>query len=208
MKLLAFLLLLSGLTAGGPPQQTPPPQQAGPQPDLSVVKLSWRKERLPGWENGFGRPNFETYDEMRARVDNERRIQLARNSGNKGEQSRREGAAKMLEDATNPKGEEKGERPRDGYRYKVVVRNDGPKTVKLVDWDYLFLDPQTGAELGRRQFTSEEKVRPGKEKSLEVFILSPPFLTVDAGAAKEVRPAEQVVIVRVEYEDGSVWQRP
>lgn len=204
---LALLLLISWPAAAQQTQSSPPGLQ-GPE-DVSVVRFSWRKERIPGWENRVG-TSAESYDTMRARVDNERRIQAARNSGNKAELGRREGAAKMLEDANAPKGSKDAAPPRDGYRYKVLVSNAGPKTVRLIDWDYVFLDPTTRQEVSRRQFTSEEKVRPGKDKELEVFILSPPFLTVNAKAPRtgETPFVEQVLLMRVEYSDGTVWQRP
>lgn len=205
---LALLLLISGLPAAQQAQQ-PQPVAQGPE-DVAVVKFSWRKERVPGWENRQFGTSGETYDAMRARVDNERRIQAARNSGNKAELGRRESAAKMLEDANAPKGSKDAGPPRDGYRYKVTVSNAGTKTVKLIDWDYVFLDPNTRQEVARRQFTSEEKVRPGKDRELEVFILSPPFLTVNAAASRtgEAPFVEQVILMRVEYSDGTVWQRP
>ena len=206
---LAWLLLISGLSAAQQAQQPPPPGAEGPE-DVSVVKFSWRKERVPGWENRQFSSSVESYDAMRARIDNERRIQQARNAGNKAELGRRESAAKMLEDASAPKDSKNGKPPRDGYRYKVLVKNAGAKTVKLIDWDYVFLDPNTRQEVARRQFTSEEKVRPGKDRELEVFILSPPFLTVNAGASRtgEAPFVEQVILMRVEYSDGTIWQRP
>jgi hypothetical protein len=90
------------------------------------------------------------------------------------------------------------------------VRNDGAKTIKLVDWDYVFLDPETRQEVGRQLFTSEEKVKPGGEKDLDIFILSPPVRTVSAQGKKKDTPAfvEHVVLTRVVYSDGSVWQKP
>lgn len=204
------ILLLLMVTSAAPRAQQAAPAPQGP-PDVAVLKFTWRKERIPGWEkNQFG-PSFETYDAMRERILNERRIQQARNAGNKAEVARREDAAKMVEDARYPKGAKDAERPRDGYRYKVQVRNDGPKTIKLVDWDYVFLDPETRQEVARHLFTSEEKVRPGSVRELDVFILSPPVRTVSAqGKQKQEAPplVEQVFLMRVVYADGSVWQRP
>ena len=91
----------------------------------------------------------------------------------------------MLEDASAPKDSRNGKPPRDGYRYKVLVKNAGAKTVKLIDWDYVFLDANTRQEVARRQFTSEEKVRPGKE-GVEVHPFAA-FLTVNAGASRTGR---------------------
>jgi hypothetical protein len=203
------ILLLITLTSVALHAQQATPVPEGP-PGVAVVKFTWRKERIPGWENNrIGSPP-ENYDAMRDRVENERRIQQARNAGNKAEVGRRESAAKVVEDAKHPKDPPKTERPRDGYRYKMRIRNDGAKTIKLVDWDYVFLDPDTRKEVGRQLFTSEEKVRPGDAKDLDVFILSPPVRIVSAqGKQKEMPPLiEQVILTRVVYTDGSVWQQP
>ena len=208
MRAIAILLLLASMSVVVQAQQS----VAEPQrpPDISVLKFTWRKERIPGWENNQLGPSFETYEAMRERIINERRIQQARNTGNKAETSRREEAAKIVEEAKLPKGSKKPERPRDGYRYRVQVRNDGAKTIKLIDWDYLFLDTDTRKPVARHQFTSEEKVKPGKVKDLEVFILSPPSPTISAQSAERDKSPfiEQVILVRIVYSDGSVWQQP
>ena len=209
MKTTVILLLLAATSAALQAQQ-PAPDPQGP-PDLAVVKFTWRKERIPGWENNPFGPSFETYEAMRERLINERRIQQARNAGNKAEQARREDAAKMAEDAKFPKGVQKSERPRDGYRYKVQLTNAGAKTVKTVDWDYVFLDPGTGKEVARHQFTSDETIKPGKSKEVSVFYLTPPVMTISAEMLGNKNPLpfdERVVIVRLQYSDGSVWQRP
>jgi hypothetical protein len=207
MRAIVILLLFTLTSVAPQARQGGAPE--GP-PDVAVVKFNWRKERLPGWENErFGAP-VETYDAMRARVDNERRIQQARNTGNKAEVGRRESAAKVVDDAKYSKDDKPAERPRDGYRYKVQVRNDGPKTIKEVDWDYVFLDPDTRAEVARHLFTSEEKVGPGRVKDLDVFVLTPPVRTVNAQGKSKDAPkfVEHVVLMRVVYSDGSIWQHP
>ncbi|HEY0384846.1 MAG TPA: hypothetical protein VGC64_02490 [Pyrinomonadaceae bacterium] len=179
--------------------------------DTVVLKFSWSKERLPGWENNPFGPSFETYDDMRARVSDERRLQDARNSGKKAEASRIERDAQAREDATKKKVVTKEERARDGYRYKVTIKNTGAKTIKSIDWDYVFFDPATHQESARHQFTSDEKIAPGREKDLSVMILSPPVSTVSAGVlGSKGRLAldEQVMIINIRYADGSVWSRP
>ncbi len=180
--------------------------------DVVVIKFSWVKERLPGWENNpFGRP-YETYDDMIARVRDERSLRQARNSGNKGEVARIERDAKMREEATKPrKVGQQTERPRDGYKYKLTVRNTGARTIKVIDWNYIFYDADTQKEISRRQLTSEERISPGKEKEMSVFILTPLSETISASALGKKGQAiltGQVLIVRIEYSDGSVWERP
>lgn len=208
MGALVFLLLISGLPAVQQPRQLPDSQVPA---DAAVGTFSWRKERLPGWERESAGSSVETYDVMRARVENERRIQQARNAGNKAELGRRESAAKMLENATLAKDSKNAPRPRDGYRYKVLLINTGSKTIRLVDWDYVFLDPDTGEEVARHQFTSQETIKPGKSKEVSVLYLTPPVKTVSAGMLSKKDPmpfTEQVVIARIQYSDGSSWQRP
>ena len=95
--------------------------------------------------------------------------------------------------------------PRDGYRYKVTLQNDGVKSINSIDWDYIFLDPISHQELARHQFTSDETIKPGKSKELSVLYLIPPVKLVSARMLnKKERPfTEQVVVVRIQYSDGS-----
>jgi len=188
MKALSFLLLILAFH-GTQPQ---PQQNASGSEVLAVVKFSWRRERLPGWEKPRG-ISGENYEAMRERVENERRIQQARNTGNNAEVGRREGAAKMLEDAATQEAR-KAERPRDGYRYKVVLANTGSKTVSLIDWDYLFLDPKTDEVVARHQFTSEENIKPGKTIRFALLPEGPAYFEpgVDSDQPLEWRIGELV----------------
>jgi len=203
MKILTALFLIAGLSAAARPQQ--PPAAEGP-PGLTALKCSWSRELIPGWEN---KPTgAEPYDVMLARVAAEQRAQRARNAGQKGTADKAESESKVYQKANSDNGAKAPERPRFGYRYKVSVRDGGQKAIKSIDWDYVFLDPDTQAEVGRQQFTSDEKIGPGKEKQLSVFQLAPPTRTVSAGASgrKEAPPfIERIILVRVEYSDGSAW---
>ena len=203
MKILTALILFAGLSAAARAQQAPAAE--GP-PGLTVLKSSWARELIPGWDS---RPTgAEPYDAMKARVAAEQRVQSAGNAGSKGGASKAQDEAKVYEKANADNKAKASERSRFGYRYKVSVRNGGPKAVKSVDWDYVFLDPDTQAEVERHQFTSDEKIGPGKEKELSVFNLAPPTRTISARASgrKDAPPfVERVIIVRVEYADGSVW---
>ncbi|MGI9167306.1 MAG: hypothetical protein ACR2G5_13175 [Pyrinomonadaceae bacterium] len=97
------------------------------------------------------------------------------------------------------------------FRYKVTVKNDSSKTIKSVDWDYVFLDASTETEINRQQFTSEEKISPGKIKELNIIVARSPTMAISVNAlSKNERDGlnEQVVVMRIDYADGSVWQRP
>jgi hypothetical protein len=173
---------------------------------VEVVKFSWSKERI-GWERDpFGGP-IENFDETRARQRNERRIEDAKRGGNSAEVDRikREATA----DAANIAAKHKDSRSRYVFVYKATIKNTSTKAIKSIDWDYIFLERGTENELGRQQFTSEEKVSAGKTKELIVTITKPPTKTISLTSlnANERGTLDgRVVLVRIDYADGTSWQ--
>jgi len=184
-------------------------QPAASQPDasgLSVVKFGWEKERVNWERDPFGGP-VENFEEMRVRARNEKRIDDAKRGGGQDvDRIRREARAdSALLEIARQKGP-----PRYGFRYKLSVRNDGAKAVKELDWDYVFTDATTHEELGRHKFASEGHVAPGKARDFSFFIPNPPTLRVSAYALDKNERAgldEQIVLVRILYEDGTVWEK-
>jgi hypothetical protein len=62
--------------------------------------------------------------------------------------------------------------------------------------------------LGRREFTSVEKIGPGKRKEVSVLVSSPPTQRVSIktlGEREHDGLAEQVIVVRILYADGTTW---
>jgi hypothetical protein len=96
------------------------------------------------------------------------------------------------------------------FLYKASFNNTGGRPTKTIDWDYVFTDAATGEEVGRHQFTSDEKIGPGKQGSVAVYIAAPPARTISVHSlnSKE-RDAitGRVEVVRVVYADGTVWER-
>lgn len=174
---------------------------------LEVVKFNWAKERI-GWQRDpFGGP-IENFDETRARQRNERRIEDAKRGGSaEVDKIKREARA----DAANIAAKHKQPPSRYVFVYKTTVKNLSDKPIKSIDWDYVFLEPGTETEIGRREFTSEEKISPGKSKELTVTITKPPTQTIsltalNTGERKSLM--ERVIVVRIDYADGTSWQRP
>ena len=98
--------------------------------------------------------------------------------------------------------------PMDGYAYRIKVQNTIKKVVEVVFWEYQFRDPANPELVARRQFLCGVDIPEGKTKELEGFSLSGPsdvvdVKTLDSGAAFK----ENVVINRIEYSDGAIWQR-
>lgn len=204
MKACALMLAVVMLGAGAPRAASARGQQEAGAEALAVVKYEWYKERIAPRPSSA--PLF-TQEEMIRQARLEQQAAAARNRD-------KAAAARAETDLTrNEQAKAKAAQtdpPRDGYRYTVKLRNDGAKAVKSVDWDYVFTDPATGEEAGHHQFTSDETIKPGKSKEVSVLYLTPPVRLVSAKALgqKKVKFDEKVVVVRVTYEDGSVWQRP
>lgn len=184
------------------------PASAAADPSrVEVVRFSWSKERI-GWEGDpFGGP-IENWDEVRARTRNERRIEDAKRGGSSEiDKIKREAKA----DAANIAAQHKDTRARYVFVYKTTVKNLSDKPIKSIDWDYVFLDRTTESEIGRREFTSDEKISPGKSKELVVTISKPPTHTISLTALNnKERDAliERVIVVRINYADGTFWQLP
>lgn len=204
MKYLGVILLLA-LTASASRAQlsstSPTP------PGIEVVSFNWSKERV-GWEKDPFRGPIENFDEVRARTRNEKRIEDAkRGNSNEVDKIKREARA----DAANIEAQHKSTPSRYVFVYKAIIRNAGAKAIKSIDWDYVFLDRTNETEIGRQQFTSEEKIAPGKARELTVVISKPPTHTISVTALNTNERdglSGRVIIVRIDYTDGTNWQRP
>ena len=164
------------------------------------MKASWSKVRI-GWERDpFGGP-VENFDEMRSRARNDRRI-----AQGGGERAKREAKA----DEANLAEAAREETP---LAVLLHLQNQTQKQLHFRDHTdrlglHLF-ERGTENELGRQQFTSDEHIGPGKTKELTVTITSPPTRTVSVTSLnleEHDRFTEKIVLVRVKYADGRVWQ--
>ena len=194
--LILFLLSVLSIVLA----QTPSPSSDAAA--VEVLKFSWSKERI-NWEHDpFGGP-IENFDEMRARSRSERQSQGAKQGGKVQQDAKADAANLALLHKTTPS--------QYVFTYKTTVRNLSNKTIKSVDWDYIFLDKSTNTELGRQQFTSEEKIGPGKSKELIVAIRKPPTHTISVTALNKGEGdllLGRILILGVQYSDGTAWQAP
>jgi hypothetical protein len=98
--------------------------------------------------------------------------------------------------------------PVDGYAYRIKVQNQTNRAVEVVFWEYRFEDPANPDQVSRRQFLCGVNIGGGKSKELEGFSRSGPsdvvnVMTLNSGAPFK----ESVLINRIEFTDGSMWQR-
>lgn len=185
MRALATLLSILFVTVANVAQA---PAEIDQPSEFEVLKYSWAKVRVDWDKIPFGRPT--QISDTRSRRGSILEERQARES------------AKDKDKPTEP--------PRYVFQYKVTLLNSGSKEIKEVDWDYIFTDAN-GAELGRREFTSVEKIGAGKRKELIVVVSAAPARRISVYTLGKNEPdglVERVVIRRLLYDDGSSWQIP
>jgi hypothetical protein len=177
-----FILLTQLLTS-----QTP--QTINDVSPLVVLKFSWERSRLehPGAERytsiptASSRPGAKTTEEQSAELRSVE-IDAARDAAT---------------------------RPVVGYLLKVKIKNMDTKMIRAFFWEHQSRGTRLN-EIVRRQFFCGIKLKAGRDSNIEAF--SPSMLSGVVNA-KELEkssshPNETIVVNRIEYSDGSIWQRP
>ena len=111
---------------------------------------------------------------------------------------------KAVQEARNTSGRTSADR----FEYIARIRNAADKPVDVIFWEYQFTDPANSNSLTRRQFLCGVKIKPNKDVELQAFSLLGPTQVIQASTNKTTAPLqEKVVINRVEFTDGTIWQR-
>lgn len=94
------------------------------------------------------------------------------------------------------------------YVIRIQVKNTGLKPIKSFVWEYN--DSPGGQDATGRQFLCAVKAKPNETKALEILSPVAPSSVVDASKAQDKPEKNQhlPVINRIDYGDGSAWQRP
>ena len=88
----------------------------------------------------------------------------------------------------------------EGYVYRVTIQNNGARSIKGIEWDYVFSDPETNEELARHRFYSGTTCPLNKTKTLVGESLSPPTRVIAARLLyRKHTYMERVEIRRVVY---------
>lgn len=99
----------------------------------------------------------------------------------------------------------------EGFAYSVKVRNAGAKAVEVLFLEYQFTEAANPANVVRRQFLcGVQQLKPSKERELHAFSLAGPSDAISAASLSNKSGSlyrERAVVNRVEYADGSIWQR-
>lgn len=200
LSLLILMLLLTGVAAG----QTPA-TESNPH-GVEVVQARWHKQfYIPALDEDPMLGSDATTDAQRQRKEANKAAE-ARNKGDR--------VLYRLPAPAEAPGEPANKR-QDGsrstvYVYEVKVSNGGMKKIRSIVWDYVLFDPATQRDVGNHPFETKIVIHPGKSKSLRGTTTSPPATVVDVSKSnKEAHGqySERIDIRRVEYDDGTFWER-
>lgn len=202
MKILLLLsLLLTLLTLFQNPIAT---NEGSP---LTVTSFKWSRSRYTPQT-----PEVEGNAPQRAMIPQNRNFarnarindpQGARDPNEDTLDGRSAAMEKSVAESRAPKAE-----PIDGYAYRIKVQNQHKSAVEAVFWEYRFVDPSSPDLVTRRQFLCGVNIAAGKGKELEGFSRSGPSDVVNVKTLNSGTPfQESVLINRIEYADGSLWQR-
>jgi hypothetical protein len=203
MRTLLLLMLLQSLVWPG--QDGAVAVDGSP---VTVLAFKWSKSRQAGAKAETGSvPPAPTV--IASDKNFERNVRIidpaARDPSIDTPDGRRAAMEKSVQEARSPKPS-----PVNGFSYRAKIQNSSAKVIEVIFWEYQFTDSSDLAKVVRRQFLCGVNIKPRKEKELQAFSLSGPsgVLSAESLAGMPGNPyQERVVINRVEYADGSIWQR-
>src|SRR6185369_17843281 len=195
MRIVVFLLLLTPVILFKAGQQQP----AGGPPDVEVGEVSSSKFHT-----------YETIDPTRQRLNSNKADTRSREAVYREEIRNRNSIENRSRDMADLErsvmGDPYNQKPIDLFRYRVNVRNTGGKVVKVVVWDYQASDTDQFTDSTHRLFRCTAKIKPNENERMDGYSVLPPTRVVTAVGTKSF--SERVIINRIEYSDGSSWQRP
>jgi hypothetical protein len=87
--------------------------------------------------------------------------------------------------------------------FQLVIKNTSAKSIKAVEWDFLFPHCENDQFVPRYDVTTRTKIKPGGRKMLKSNMPVHDLCKMPENPGKQ----EVVSIKRIEYVDGSVWQK-
>lgn len=152
---------------------------SSPAPAIIAANKNFEKQRRVNDPAGVRDPNADTLDGRSAELD------------------------RIVQQSREPQ-------PVEGFTYSLKVQNGSAKSVQTIFWEYQFKESANPTNVTRRQFLCSSRINPEKGRDLQAFSLSGPSNVVhvkslDKGSASQF--LEGVLINRVEFTDGTFWQR-
>ena len=196
LNALLLLMMMSGYIFAQAPSASQDPG------GLAVLSKKWNFEvRNPSLDQDPVQETGDRQEAERQRLEIERKNEMLRSRG----MPTQPVPAALPPPRTDTLAPKPG--PTISYIYQVNLRNTGSKEVSSVTWEDVFSENETGKEIGRRRFISRENIRPGKAAHFKLRSAAPPAGSIAAGSdnGRSAKFKEQIVILSVEYADGSKW---
>ncbi|HEX8557978.1 MAG TPA: hypothetical protein VF668_07760 [Pyrinomonadaceae bacterium] len=204
MKTLRLALLVALLAGGAVAQGTSSVPAA---PDVEVVDVSWRKvQPAPRFEESVTSNNSVIGEAAARRAVNQARLNGARDATVTGADP----SPPLLDVPRTDPNATRLVRPGPEYVYVFTVRNTGSRVIRHLAWEHTITDPATGKTVARREYKGDVKILPGKTATLSTGAPSSPAGAAgakQAGQRSQGKATGQMVIQKIKYEDGSVWER-
>jgi len=201
MKLSVVFLCLIALSSSAQSQAAP---SQNSQSELQVIRFSWSEYRQgnSGLDTGLPAPGSQR-SQSDDRID--RQIETMRQNAPENKQ-----AIENLDDIKRRRQRvpgSRGDRPAEkvSYKYTLEVKNTSTKQIARVAWDYVFTDRRTDREALRHSFESKVKIKPGGSAKITAYKNVGPYQVVDVNVSND-KSGERIVIKRIVYSDGSVWE--
>src|SRR5712692_1431277 len=198
------LLLLPLLFIFGDSSQNPTP--ADESSPVAVVSFKWFKDRQP-IDNAASAPVTPQPAPIAADKNFERQKRINATAGDRDPHADTlDARGAELERIVQ---ESREAPPVDGFVYLVKLKSASAKPIARIFWEYQFKETANPANVTRRRFLCNVKIKPEQAKDVEIFSLGGPSDVISVkslakGSGNQFQ--ETVVIDRVEYADGSFWQ--
>ncbi|MBD0371899.1 MAG: hypothetical protein ICV60_13750 [Pyrinomonadaceae bacterium] len=201
MRTLLLLLLLLMLASTG---------QSGDGSQVMVLGSKWSKQRQvnPNPDNSRVTPYPQLVTPATRAADRNRNLNNqagVRDPNLDTIEGRSAALENIVQDSRSAK-----PKPVDGFLYQAKIQNASDKTIEVLFWEYQFKERANPANVATRQFLCGVDIKPGKEKELKGFTISGPSNVISVGSLDNKSAnlfEEKIVINRVEYSDGTIWQR-
>lgn len=202
MKLIAFFSILMPCVL---PYQTS--IIADEACEMAVEEYKWTKRRIEVEKTAATTAPAEAMLPENKNFERGRRLNAPPGTPDPNENSmdrRRANMEKMVQEARTPQA-----KTVDGYAYRVKVRNIGKKVAEVLFIEYQFIEAAKPNSVARRQFLCGVNIKPDKAQELQAFSVAGPsdVISVASLAKTDNIFKEQVLINRVEFSDGTIWQR-
>lgn len=174
---------------------------------ISVMEYKWTKRRIEVEKTTGTTAPAEAMLPENKNFERGRRLNAPPGQPDPNENSmdrRRANMEKMVQESRAPQA-----KTVDGYAYRIKVRNTGNKVAEVVFIEYQFIEAANPTSVARRQFLCGVNIKPDKTQDMQAFSVAGPsdVISVASLAKADGIFKEQVLINRVEFADGTIWQR-